>query len=70
MGRAKLLFEREKSKIDLYLSLQLSKRLSIHGITTYIANQSSYGKKCRGRTRATIKYDDRRLLRKAIVTHV
>ena len=65
MGKAKLLCEREKSKIYSYLLLQLSKReisqrmrRSVHAITTYIANQSSYGKNYRGRT---TKYDDRRL---------
>ena len=72
MGYAKQLSSREKSKIDAYLELRLTKRdiarrlrRSVHSITTYMKQGVVYGKNYRGKPTATTAFDDRRLLRAA-----
>ena len=76
MGRGKMLTAREQGKIDAYLQLKLSKadiarriRRSVHAITSYVQQGAAYGSNFKGRSRATTKYDDRRLLREASNCH-
>ena len=72
MGHAKQLSSRERSKIDHYLELRLSKqdiarwlRRSMHSITTDMKQGVVYGNSYCGKPTATTSFDDRRLLRAA-----
>jgi IS30 family transposase len=76
MGRAKLLSMRERGKIEAYVELKLSKRdiarrirRSAHQVTTFLQKGTKYGTNFKGRTRATSRYDERRLLRAASQSH-
>lgn len=68
MGKKQLLSQRERGKIDAYLSLGISKRTiarrlrrSVTCVTTYVRDGAEYGRNYRGASRKLTSRDIRRV---------